>query len=138
MLDRVIPSVPIFINTFYPPNQPPASRCAALGSALRRGIESWPSDLRVAVLASGGLTHFVINEEVDRQILDAIRTGDLTEVKALGEPIYQSGTSEVKNWLPLMQAMSDIGFKPNVVDYIPCYRSPAGTGCSMGFAYWQA
>ena len=24
-----------------------------------------------------------------------------------------------------------------VVDYVPCYRSPAGTGCAMGFASWS-
>jgi hypothetical protein len=23
-----------------------------------------------------------------------------------------------------------------LIDYIPCYRSPAGTGCGMAFATW--
>lgn len=136
MLDDVIPCVPVFVNTFYPPNQPKAARCATLGTALRRAIQSWPGNQRVAILASGGLTHFVINEDVDRIILDGIRSGDLSGITALGEPIFQSGTSEVKNWLPVMQAMSELNFKPKIVDYVPCYRTLAGTGCSMGFAYW--
>jgi 3-O-methylgallate 3,4-dioxygenase len=24
-----------------------------------------------------------------------------------------------------------------VVDYVPCYRTPAGTGNAMGFVYWK-
>jgi 3-O-methylgallate 3,4-dioxygenase len=24
-----------------------------------------------------------------------------------------------------------------LIDYVPCYRSPAGTGCAMGFAEWR-
>jgi len=24
-----------------------------------------------------------------------------------------------------------------LIDYVPCYRSPAGTGCAMAFAYWE-
>jgi hypothetical protein len=137
MLDKVIPSVPVFVNTYYPPNQPKAARCAALGTALRKAIQSWPDNLRVAILASGGLTHFVINEEIDQIFLEGMRTGNLSKINALGEPIFQSGTSEVKNWLPVMQAMSELKFKATIVDYIPCYRSPAGTGCSMAFAYWR-
>jgi 3-O-methylgallate 3,4-dioxygenase len=34
--------------------------------------------------------------------------------------------------------MADLGYEPNVVDYVPCYRSEAGTGNAMGFAYWRA
>ena len=31
----------------------------------------------------------------------------------------------------------DLGRDMTLVDYVPCYRSEAGTGNAMGFAYWQ-
>ncbi|HVW68896.1 MAG TPA: hypothetical protein VHB68_07960, partial [Steroidobacteraceae bacterium] len=137
MNDQVIPSIPIFINTFYPPNQPTAARCARLGSSLVRAIRSWKSDARVALLASGGLTHFVIDEEVDRQVLEAIRAGEVEPITRLPESVFQSGTSEIKNWIPVIAAMSELGVPAQVVDYVPCYRSLAGTGNAMGFVYWR-
>jgi hypothetical protein len=136
MEDRVIPSIPVFINTFYPPNQPTAARCAALGRSIVRAIRTWRSPSRVALLASGGLTHFVIDEEVDRQVLEGIRTGDVTRITSLPESTFQSGTSEIKNWIPVAAAMAEIGMVPHVVDYVPCYRSIAGTGNAMAFVYW--
>jgi 3-O-methylgallate 3,4-dioxygenase len=137
MLDNPVPSVPIILNTFYPPNQPTVSRCHALGESLIKAIESWESDARVALIASGGLTHFVIDEEVDRTVLDAMRGGNVERVAALGESTFQGGTSEVKNWLPVASAMSALGYEFTAVDYVPCYRSEAGTGNAMGFAYWR-
>lgn len=137
MRDRVTPNVPIFINTFYPPNQPKVARCIDLGAHLVRAIESWPSDARIALIASGGLSHFVIDEEVDRTFLDALRTKKLEKLEALGEGIYQSGTSEIKNWIPVAGAMAHLGFTMQLVDYQPCYRSAAGTGNAMGFVAWH-
>ena len=137
MLDKVIPTVPVILNTFYPPNQPTVRRCYELGKSLVRAIETWKSDARVALIASGGLTHFVIDEEVDRAIFDAMRDNSIQRVEELGEAIFQAGTSEVKNWVPVAGAMAQIGFKFHPVDYVPCYRSEAGTGNAMAFAYWR-
>ena len=58
-------------------------------------------------------------------------------MRALGEPIFEDGTSEVKNWVPLVSAMADLGLEPDVIDYVPCYRSEAGTGNAMAFVTWQ-
>ncbi|MEI9964290.1 MAG: hypothetical protein WDM92_05905 [Caulobacteraceae bacterium] len=124
-------------NTFYPPNQPTVARSIAFGEALARAIQSWDADKRVAVIGSGGLTHFVIDEAVDRVVLDAIEKGDAAILKRLGEGIFQSGTSEVKNWIPVIGAMAELGCKPTVVDYVPCYRSSAGTGTANCFVYWR-
>jgi hypothetical protein len=137
MNDRVVPSVPVLINTFYPPNQPPVRRCYDFGKSLVRAIRSWPSDARVALIASGGLTHFVIDENVDRIFFEAMRTGDIAQVASLGEPIFQAGTSEMKNWIPVAGAMAELGLEPQLVDYVPCYRTEAGTGNAMAFVYWQ-
>jgi 3-O-methylgallate 3,4-dioxygenase len=138
MLDDPVPSVPVILNTFYPPNQPTVARCRAIGKSLVKAVESWNSDARVAIVASGGLTHFAIDEEVDRTVFDAMRANDLDRVAALGEAIFQGGTSEVKNWIPVASAMSALGYPFTPVDYVPCYRSEAGTGNAMGFAYWRA
>jgi len=137
MSDRVVPSIPVFINTFYPPNQPTASRCAELGRSITKAIGNWPQPLRVALLASGGLTHFVIDEQVDQQVLAAIREGRAERITSLPEFTFQSGTSEIKNWIPVVAAMSELGMPAEVVDYVPCYRSLAGTGNAMAFVYWQ-
>jgi 3-O-methylgallate 3,4-dioxygenase len=137
MSDRAVPSVPVFINTFYPPNQPTVQRCYEFGKSIVRAIQSWDSDARVALIASGGLSHFVIDEEVDRIVLDALRSADITELAQLPEPIFQSGTSEIKNWVPVAGAMAELGLPMTLVDYVPCYRSEAGTGNGMGFVYWE-
>jgi aromatic ring-opening dioxygenase catalytic subunit (LigB family) len=52
---RAIPVVPLFVNTYLPP-LPRARRCAQLGAAMRKVIDK--SDLRVAIIASGGLSHY--------------------------------------------------------------------------------
>ena len=137
MRDEPLPCVPVALNTYYPPNQPTIRRCYDFGKALARAIESWESDARVALIASGGLSHFVIDESVDQTFIDAMRSRSIDKVAALGEAIFQSGTSEVKNWVPVAGAMAELGFKLDVVDYVPCYRSPAGTGNAMGFVYWR-
>lgn len=137
MRDRPIPSVPVLINTFYPPNQPSASRCLAFGRSIVEAIESWNSDARVALIASGGLTHFIIDEQVDQLFLQGLLRGDTAPVEQLSEGVFQDGTSEIKNWLPLASAMIDRAFRPELIDYVPCYRSEAGSGHAMGFMVWR-
>jgi hypothetical protein len=138
MRDRVVPNVPLVINTFYPPNQPTVRRCYEFGIAALKAIEAWPDDVRVALIASGGLSHFVIDEDVDGQVFDAIRSHRIDGLEALGEPIYQAGTSEVKNWVALMGAMAAKNWTAEIAAYVPCYRSLAGTGNAMGFVHWHA
>jgi hypothetical protein len=136
MNDKPVPTVPVVLNTFYPPNQPTVGRCYSFGKSLKRAIESWKSDARVALIASGGLTHFVIDETVDNAVMDALKSRKIEGVAALGESIFQAGTSEVKNWVPVAGAMADLGYKMTLVDYVPCYRSLAGTGNARGFVHW--
>src|SRR5262249_37806252 len=54
ILDR--PVVPILVNCYYAP-QVRGQRCYQIGKALREVIEAHPSDLKVAVIGSGGLWH---------------------------------------------------------------------------------
>ena len=131
-----IPVVPVMINTFYPPNQPTPARCHALGQGLRSAVESWESDKRVVIMASGGLSHTIIDEDIDRRTISAIKEGDAQALKALPRDRLNLGTSEIRNWIVTAGAMESM--TPHFIgDYIPGYRSLAGTGCGMAFAYWD-
>jgi OH-DDVA oxygenase/3-O-methylgallate 3,4-dioxygenase len=137
MRDRVIPHVPIITNTFFPPNQPSARRCFELGRSVGRALKAWDSDQTVAVIGSGGMSHFVIDEQFDRLILDAIQTRDADKLCAIGEDRFQSGTSELKNWIAAAGALFETGLSGGLIDYQPCYRSEAGTGTANGFVVWS-
>ncbi len=138
MKDDVIPNVPVLINTHNPPNRPAAGRCIDLGRALAKAIASWPTDASVALIASGGMTHFAIDESFDRMVLDAMAANDDAKLRQIDEAMFASGgTAEVKSWMPVFGAMSHIGAAMTCVDYVPCYRSEAGTGNAMGFVYWM-
>ncbi len=136
MKDKPIPHLPVLINTFYPPNQPTAQRVHRFGKALKAAIESFGEDVRVAVIASGGLSHFVVDEELDQKFLGFLAKGDVKGMTSLPESYLQSGTSEFKNWIPVGAIAHDAGLKMDLVDYVPCYRSSAGTGNAMGFVRW--
>ena len=126
--------VPVMVNTYFPPNQPTPKRCYAFGQAVRRAIESWKSDKRVALMASGGLSHVVIDEEIDAMTIDGLKNKKPETLFSLPREKLEGGTSEILNWIALAGAMEDRELK--YLDYVTTYRSPAATGCGMGFAYW--
>ncbi len=154
-----VPVVPVLVNCFYAP-QPSGARCAAVARALRRSIEAWPEDIRVAVVGSGGLWHIpgapdaYIDEDFDEAMLNGVRTGNADAMATYfdnwkpkpeheGLACYKSfsggtgmrgglgsGTGESRNWI-MAAAVAD---RPGtVIDYVPVYASP----CGMGFAYWD-
>lgn len=135
MGEKQIPMVPVFINTYFPPNQPTPGRCWDFGAALGRAIASWPEDLRVAVVASGGLSHFVIDEALDRRVLEGVEKGSREILSALPMEKLDSGNSEIRNWIAAAGCMTHL--KAEVLAYTPAYRSEAGTGCGMAFAVWE-
>lgn len=130
-----VPIVPVMVNTYYPPNQPTAKRCYAFGRAVRKAIESWDSAKRVAVMASGGLSHVVIDEEIDQMVIDGLKNKKPESLYRLPRERLWGGTSEILNWVALAGALEDRELK--YLEYVTTYRSPAATGCGMGFAYWQ-
>jgi len=137
MADSPPPSVPVFLNAGIPHNLPRIARCLKFGRALVKAIESWKEDAKVAVFASGGLTHFVIDEELDERVLKAMQAQDEAALAAIPESYLLGNTCEIRNWIPLSVGMNSLGKKMNLVDYVPCYRTEAGTGNAMGFVYWQ-
>ena len=135
--DTPPPSVPIIFNVHYEPNRPSIRRCLTLGHALRRAIRNWNGHKRVALVASGGLTHFVIDEEFDQTVLSAMERADEDALARLPENYFRVGTAEIKNWLPVIAAMIAERKQFHKIDYVPCYRSEAGTGNAMAFVYWE-
>jgi hypothetical protein len=121
----------------FPHNVPKNKRCLDFGHALHRAIKSFDGVGRVAIMASGGLTHFVIDEELDRKILAAMQDGNEKALEAIPESLFKVGTAEIKNWYPVISAMNQSKLKYHLVDYVPCYRSEAGTGNAMAFVYWE-
>jgi catalytic LigB subunit of aromatic ring-opening dioxygenase len=131
MGEEKAPLVPVYVNDYWPPNQLPPPRCFELGLALRRAIEAFPRDLRVAVVASGGLSHFVTDERLDRQVLESLRTGDNKALCALPPHLLTSGSSEIRNWIVLAAACADMPVAWH--EYVPVYRTAVGTGCGLAF-----
>lgn len=129
------PVVPMFQNTCYPPNQPTPKRCYAFGQALRAAIEAWDSDQRVAIVASGGLSHFVVDEELDRMVIRGLETKDGELLSSLPRHRLDSATSETRNWITAAGALEHLDFR--LLDYLAGYRTPAGTGGGWAFGVWS-
>ncbi len=127
-----IPIIPLQVGVLQFP-MPTAKRCLNLGRALRRAIESYPSTMRVAIVATGGLSHQVHGEragfnntEWDKEFLELIendpdRLAQLTqaELATLGG---MEG-SEVIMWLVMRGALS-----ASVKKLAQSYYLPSMTG----------
>ncbi len=135
MTEGILPAVPVMLNTYYPPNQPTPKRCYDLGRTIKNAVEAWPRKKRVGILASGGLSHFVVDEELDQMALEGMKAKSIHQLSQLPREKINSGSSEIRNWIVVTGATEHLDM--DVIDYVPCYRSPAGTGCAMGFAQWQ-
>lgn len=122
------PIIPLQVGVLQAPG-PSARRCYKLGQALRRAIESFPEDLRVVIIATGGLSHQVHGEragfnnpEWDAKFLDLIEkdpvrlTGmTLAELATIGG--FES--AEVVMWLIMRGALSAQVTKLHQSYYLP-------------------
>jgi hypothetical protein len=132
---RRIPVVPLLLNTYYPPNVPSSGRVYRIGRALAEAIAASPSPARVAVIASGGLSHFVVDEALDRGVLGAFERSDAEYLSSIPREALVSGSSEILNWILTAAAVADLPL--HWQEYHPLYRTPAGTGVGAGFAVWR-
>lgn len=138
--DRPVPVIPILLNTYFPPNRPTAKRCYQFGQSIGRAIAGWNganANKRVAICASGGISHFVVDEDFDTRMLTAMKNRDTKTIFAEPENMFLSGSSETKNWITAAGILSETDLKMNLIDYVPSCRSEAGTGCGMAFATWE-
>jgi 3-O-methylgallate 3,4-dioxygenase len=134
IMKDVVPIVPVCINTYYPPNQPTPRRCYNFGQALRAAVEAYPGDLRVGIIGSGGLSHFVVDEALDRGFIEMLRNKDAEGIRNLPREKLNSGSSEIRNWIAVAGAVQHLSLEWS--HYEPGYRTPAGTGTGLGFAFW--
>ena len=106
--------VPIAINVLQFPI-PTAKRCYKLGQALRRAIESYPEDLKIVVVGTGGLSHQVHgeragfnNEDWDMEFLDLFvkNPEELTKLRH-ADYIRRGGAESVEQimWLAMRGAL---------------------------------
>ena len=135
MNSEPVPMLPISVNTCYPPNQPTSKRCFNFGREVRRAIESWDSDLTVMVVASGGLSHFTVDEELDRTALKGMVDNDAEILSNLPRHRLHSAASETLNWVTAAGALEHM--KAEVLAYEPVYRTPAGTGGGWCVVRWN-
>lgn len=133
-----IPQVPVFINTFWEPTPPSAARSYDYGVALGKAVLSYPEDIRVGLVASGGLSHFVVDEELDRAFIRALEENDVDFLRTIPANMMTAGTSELRNWIAVAGAANAAGLKVQRVVYEPGYRTEAGTGNAFGFVTWTA
>jgi hypothetical protein len=131
---RPVPVVPILLNTYFPPNQPRPRRCYELGQAVRKAVASFPGQERIGILASGGLSHFLVDEDFDRAILKACADKDAAFLQSLPRNKLNAGSSEILNWVALAGATEHLDL--SWFEYVPGYRTPAGTGTGLSFATW--
>lgn len=132
-----IPTVIINVNINFHPTPSP-QRCAALGSALKEFIETVrPAEERVAVVAAGGISHWLmierdgeINEEWDEEVLQTFAQGKWKELAKMSiddiVEIGGNGGTEVIYWI--MMAATVPNAKGTKLFYEPIYPWKTGMG----------
>jgi len=100
-------------------------------------IKAWKRDVKVAVFGSGGLTHFTIDEDFDKALYQAMLSRDEKFLCSVPQSTLMQGTSEIRNWIAAAGALADTELAGAAIDYIPCYRTVAGTGTAQGFMVWR-
>jgi OH-DDVA oxygenase len=83
------------------------------------------------------MTHFVINEEFDHALIKAIQNRDAAFLKAINPNLMHDGTSELLNWVSASGCLFQTQLAGELIDYVPCYRTEAGTGTAQGFLVWK-
>lgn len=136
-LQRLPAIVPLIINTVEPP-LPAIARCLALGHSVAAAIRAFPGNLRVAVLATGGMSHSIgeatmgaIDEAFDRECLQHLGTGDDDALlRFLDRRIVAAGngTAEMRNWIAAHGVAGGRGFE--VIHYSPMPEIYVGCGVS--------
>lgn len=133
--DANVPMLPVMLNTYFPPNTPTAARCHEVGTKIAQALAASSNPARVAVVASGGLSHFLCEEAFDRRIIAALQSDDVDTLCAIPQEAMLSGSSEIRNWIMVSGMVS--GMKSDYTEYIPVHRTPLGSGIGLAFMSWK-
>lgn len=148
--DARLQVLPVFVEAIHHP-APAAARCYAFGQALRVAIAAWNSPARIAVAASGGLSHFnagypygafarlglparawgQIEPAFDQALLADIAQGRGDRLaRFTAQELLTNGAVELRSWIT---ALGVLGNAPGqVLAYEPFYRAIMG----MGVVLW--
>jgi len=128
--------VPIEINTVQHP-LPSLARCLKLGQSIGRAVSSYPQDLRVVVVGTGGLSHQLDrtragfnNKEFDALCLDKIVTEPETLTRySIHDLVELSGSQGVEflNWMAMRGALTGRVNELNRNYHIPISNTAAAT-----------
>ena len=128
--------VPITMNCNVPPIPTPA-RAYEVGRALAASMRAYPAPTRIAVIATGGLSHepggpryFWVDEEFDRWFLDLLKLGDHTRLLRectleRMEAAGSGGTAELLAWIAVLGMTRG---PADVLAYMPAIAWRSGTG----------
>ena len=83
------------------------------------------------------LTKAELRTARDRKFVSALKSRDKDYLTSIPLKGLQSGTSELKSWISLAGLLEGASAEVHEIDYVPCYRSPAGTGTANGFYWWD-
>ena len=108
-------TVPLAVNVIQHP-LPTATRCWKLGEAIRRAVESFPGDERVAILGTGGMSHQLngarfghLNPDWDNDWLDRIESDPASLAALTHQDIMENAGAEAVElimWLTMRGALA--------------------------------
>lgn len=108
--------IPLCVNVIQYP-APTGNRCYRLGQAIRRALDAWPGDERVAIFGTGGMSHQLqgeraglINADFDKAFMDRL-VADPVSQAGVGHTDYlrEAGSEgiELVMWLIMRGALDD-------------------------------
>jgi protocatechuate 4,5-dioxygenase beta chain len=108
--------VPVVVNVLLHP-LPTAARCFKLGRAIRKAVDSYPKDLRVAIIGTGGMSHQLhgermghMNSQWDNDFLDKLEQDPEALTKLTHKDIMAAAGAEAVElimWLVMRGALRD-------------------------------
>ncbi len=122
---RDIPVIPFFTNVYVPP-LPTPKRCAALGKAIAEIVKGRKE--RVAIIASGGMSHFPGTRkylhpefDFDRWLVSQFEAGNPEALLNMtGTQLDEVGNTEMLNWAVMFGAIGPL--EGELIDYIPTWH----------------
>lgn len=129
------PVIPLAVNVVqFPP--PTGNRCFNLGKAIRRAVESFPKDLKVVILGTGGMSHQLqaqraglINADFDNRFLDLLETDPVAATRITHtEFLRESGSEgiELVMWLVARGALDDTVETVHRFYHVPASNTAVG------------
>jgi len=122
---RNIPVIPFFTNVYVPP-LPTPRRCAALGKAIAEIVKGRKE--RVAIIASGGMSHFPGTTkymhpefDFDRWLVSQFEVGNTDALLNMtGTQLDEVGNTEMLSWAVMFGAIGPM--EGELIDYIPTWH----------------